>query len=585
MAVTGGLPKANQAFRKTNAGLTLGRALFDPSKQFGLQPTQIANLLRQAGIPVSPGTQVTADVAQIIMSGGVISNNISTGASVQAIMAPSINILNASLNLMEVTGLLDPKEPAIQGIQMATDLALVMATGGLNVLADISLVFDVVGAIFSAFSNPPDIRPQLSAYASNVANMKLSNWFNGRENQQQNALATQFQDYQHNKISCFTMILNVAKQSPDLFDSYFPQIGKFIPEVTVSHTESFTIYRSILPYYSLQYGNTALVQSQPGLWVPFVTQNATKEFQSINNSTTLIQNAILEAFVTGPLSIYNQLQAFSDSPYTYVPDGAQLTKYFYPSNINGVKQHTTPLPRIPFYKLAVVSMFPPYFSELVDGYNILPFLQNLGLTPADLDDSIMNYALNSSEIAPGQFVPPSAGVSINGINLYPPDEQAKVSLYNQTASQTKQLLAYDQSGNIYSLLNNKICQQIIAEWGMVPGFPFGKSSLDPFYSDKDPSIYRKINNFWGALSLIEDILKDPAFAPNADEISQRAEIAKILKMKTEVDALYRKLQFLSVGRKMNANARANVAGFFGKKPGTVKFQPVSAGKLGSISLN
>lgn len=586
MAITGGIQQANKDFRKTSAGVKLGRALFDPRTQAGLTSTQIVSLLRQAGIPIPVGGVVTSDIAQIIMAGGAVSNSISVGASIQSFISPSVNILNATMDILQTTGLLKLDGPAAVSVKLLTDEAMIVSSGGLNIYADIMYVFDFIMGIFSMFQSPPDMTAQVRAYAASRASQNLNNWFRTRENQQRNALAVQFQDYQNGKTSVFTMISNVAAQSPDLFDTYFPEIGAFIPTVTLTHSETFKIMtggeRSSL---STQYVNT---QGLIANGLILASDTETMNFSSILNTKDIVQNAILEAFVLGPLSIYDTLDQVIKIEQNQVKDASLQSPIFFPPQKfdNGVRWHPSPVRRIPFWKLAVLGMFPPYLDKLVDGFNILPVLQSLNLTPSDLDEGdVFNYELTRGDLSPNAYMAPHPGVAINGVDFDTPQVRAEKQLEADTSSHLQVLLNYDHQGQIYPLLKNPICKKIIAEWGMIPALPTAQVHLNPVYQRQDPVIYRTLSNFWNAVGLLDVILKDPSFIQDADKIKQQPDVAQVVTMKENIDAMHRKLQFLSVGRNMNALARTNVSSFFGQKPGTVKFQPMRPGQLASISVN
>lgn len=563
--------KVAQDFRQGSAVTGLAKKLFDPGEQLKLDPGLITQILTAAGLKTPTGVKITADAAQILLAGGSIISNAEKGADIGAYMKPGGMLMKGVTDILAVSGLLPKDSPAAVGMNLAGDVALVVASGGLNVLADIAFVLDVIGAFFSA---PPDRTKEYTAYAKSVADNNLSKWFVGRETKQFNQATLNFQAYQSGKLHAFELLGKIAEESPDLFQNYFPDMKYFIPPAIAKHCESFRFIKTDRQgFRSRDYD---------------ITQTSCMTYASLFQSKSLIQSGLFNKFVTEPAYPYELLSKLTRDQVKQwgFPEGAKL---------NGVLPHDRPVERIKVVDLAILSMFPPYFQFISDDFDIKPLLKSLYLTPADL-----GYTTVSDELSYGDFQV---------------DRQADWTTYSKV----------DQSGNIGALLNFPKAAKIVTEWGVIPHFPedqvgeffrqaYPVQSLKvPLNSDfipptdpgrvhvkatqepaanygpppvsaetlsihSDETGYRNIRNFWSCVQMARQVSQDPYF----QNFDVQARIGSFLSTADAIDEKFRALQYKSMSRKMNGLARQRIAKYYGTTPDKLRWKNTKPGELAAV---
>lgn len=570
--------KAASTFRGTAAGVKLGKSLFSPGGP-NLNPSQIASLLRAAGVDVPPSVQVTADVAQIVVSGGAFLSSVEAGAKISAIAAPAASVMGAALDLMEVTGLLDPRSPGAQIAKIGIDTALVVATGGLNVLADIALVVDLIGAIFT------DTRPQAMAQAKAAAYRDADQWWRKTISTEAQAAAASFTDYHSGKKSLFQYIGAIAESSPELFYNYFPKFSAFIPPVFVQKT--FTESR----------------EGKQGLFNSKQTYSVTLAYETILLNRAQLQDAFIQHFVDEPMRPYRGIQSVLNSP-------SMLRQFGYPAGCEKLGVRPTPsgpIPRLSLVDYCILSLLPPYFEEIRPDYDIRRSLLSASLTPADFGISVFEDQFAEHYRSDKGKLNPQPALTINGVDYFTPSQvKTRDEVYaNDLELQTYQDM--DLRGDIRGLLSKKAPSQMIAEMGVMPEPPPGtwgnlsavfnptlnapppppgqvRISAHPADVMVDFSTYvkwRNIRNLWSLIGLVDSFKKDPFFQATSVRISSVHGQSRMGDVPTveQLEARHRQLQWLAVARGMNDQARRNVASFFGAPVDKVRIVPGAPGQL------
>lgn len=531
--------KVSNKFRQSAAGVKLGRALFDPNLQLKLNPNQIANILRQIGIPIPQEVQVGLQTAQLIMSGGALVSSISTAQSILQISQASVSTLNAAMGVLQAAGLLDANSIFCRTVQTATDAAIVINSGGTNVLADISLVMDIVAAI--AFA--PDERPQVRQKLDQMNAQKATSWIKMRTQYQLDKAQSLIANYQDKKISMFEFIGEFAIQAGDAFPNYFPEYKAFIPPKILDVTFS--------SYGEANYGGFLFIGRQTDV----VQRDLTLHIQTTQGIThkDLVRGFVAK-FITDPFSPYFMLNAVRLSQNT-----------------------------IPFHVLACLSVLSDDFDYVPQNFNIIPTLQKLLLSPSDLQypgfiDAVTNDTVKDETYA-------QSGISINGVplNAKAAARNKKVELDNYSR---KLALKYDAEGDILSLTKIPLVGDILRKWGRLP-------DLNPVQISKLPTLYktiydaaskynvtgaganfdyRNIQNFFSAVSLMDLMRHDSWLNQNGDLADALYAVKGIIPLRDEMENFFRDMFFLSTARHLNIQARGNVASFFQTTPEKVEFK-------------
>lgn len=554
---------ANPAFRQTAAGVKLGRMVFDPS-QGSIDPTIISKLLNAAGLPVPQSVRIGQDTAQIIMAGGAIATALDTAQDIQSFMNPGLSVIKATEDILATLGLMDPNGPAAQIINTGVDITMVATSAGLNVLADIALALDVVKQVFNFF--PPDLTGQYQAYASSQASQILARQIQQREARAQNLIRSDFAEYHAGRIGIMDLIKNTAKDAPDLFSNYFPEVDLFIPPSAygvVNFSASFTAT-----------GTQKVGLFDLGIRQYSVTETVSKDLRSLTQLSAVPQ-AVYDRYVNAPLLPYKFIDQATDR--NKFPEDKR--KQFVP--------HPKPVRRMSVLNWVALSLFPPYATQITPDLDIRPLLASLMLTPSDFDDDMLAYEMENgwygSKQGSAARIDTTPAISINGVEKFSPAQSNYLQYASQYSNETKQIVSWDQRGDIYSLLKHKRSNIIIQEWGVLPDVP-SYAFNDPNAARQDFLLklmaqYRNLQNLFGALSMHDELMKTPGVNPMQSFEGGSAPLEFTL---SDLEAKHKKLQMKSVGRKMNQKARAQIASYFNLKPDKIKIIPGATGQLAKV---
>lgn len=528
------IKKVSNAFRTSAAGVKLGRVLFDPGLQGKISPAQIASLLRQAGIPIPSEVTVGLQAAQLIMSGGTLATQLSSGAlSAMQIGQVSANYISALIAFFKTTGLLEDSI-AVRTVQMGVDLALVCASEGANVYADIALAMDVMQAVLF----PPDERPQVTQALDRLNHQNAKAWILDRTKSQIAAAHQLIADYQDKKISMFEFVGEFAIQSGDAFPNYFPDYKVFIPPRVL--TKSF-----------VQEG-----EANHGGFL-FIGRETDVIRRVLNVDVTTTQGTSHRDVVRGFIS------KFITDPYA---------PYFILNRRQGID----------FASLACLSVLSDDFDYIPENFDIIPTLQKLLLMPSDL--SYSEFLFGEMGYVPQKFLPgklsesvsyASAGISLNGMPL-----DSKAALQNKKVQldnySRKLALKCEAEGDILRLTKIPLVRDILKKWGQLPSLTEAEYKALPnsyrVTEAGDKTDYRNIQNFFSAVSIM-DIMSGDVWLNKFGDLSDLLQGVKwILPMRDQMEAYFEKMFNLSTFRYMNIKSRDNVAKFYNTSVDKIEFK-------------
>lgn len=543
----------NQDFRKTTSGITLGKKLFTGQT---ITASQITSLLIQAGVPIPKEVIVTADVAQILLAGGAISTG---SASINSFLGKGTGmagVSSAALQLLNITGLVNPNSPTGQVLTIGTDVAMIVATSGLNVLADVKFILDMVNII-------GNWEGKAKADAQNALAQVIAN----RERPQQTAAAFSFKDYQQGKMSVFQLMGQIADEAPDFFLTYFPQLKGFVPTYDITFTAH---------------------TSDTSWWGDHNSFDASQTIVSIENAKNLIQTGIFNKYVGVPLSGFQNIFLASQNGSLQAGESRELLdpttfgnlrKFGFPKN--SIPYHPNPINRMSLNALAALSMMPPYIQKFPIGFDIGEYLQVLNLTPSDFNDDVISYAVRNPDFFPNGTPEVTPSYTYNGVDYYSPAQQNiinqnKINMQISTAEQ-KNFIQYDKAGWISSLRADNLGKQIVKEWGTLPVVTPNDVNQPNWYKQYglpySPYQGIDISQYWSALCMQDQILKDPYFTDFQRDMS-----FNFTQMANSITMLHSSLQFKSVCRSLNMKALENVAMFLNTAPTNLKLLKVGNGQ-------
>lgn len=545
------IQKVAKGFRASSQGLKLGRALFDPNVQFKLSPTQITNLLRDIGVDIPSEVGTTLAAGQMIMSGGAFVNSISQGKDILQITQLGLSSTNQALAVLGALGIIDNNTVFGRTVSLATNAAAVISSGGLNILADIAFICDLISNIVF----PIDERPQVSQMLKQMNYQAANQWWQDRQKPQSAARLKLIGDYQAGKISMFEFVGEFALQSPDTFSNYFPEYGIFLPPVAMK--ACWTARQDA------NYGGFLFI----GRKTEEVIEEFCLDYKTIFATKNLLNNVFLRKYVTDPLSPYIFLAGMTKSyveQFGFHPDGK-------------IKKHLDPIyPRIGANLLALLSVITKQFDYIPDDFDIVPVLRNIRMTPYQLNfPFLFRQSMTETDHYLKNDVLPRAAVTFNGVDLRIDRSQAsrknKIIRDRYTAEKIE---ALDKAGDIEGLLKIPEAKAIIQEWGVLPYLDPKIEELMPIYkvTDKTNIVnYRNIQNYFSACSIIKFMLKDSWLADQNFQ-NQVSQFNQYVTSAEDLEKWHTDLQFAITAKYLNVMARENVASFFKTTQTNVEFK-------------
>lgn len=542
--------KINSAFRTSAAGVKLGRMLFDPGLQGKINPAQIASLLRQAGVPIPQEVTVGLQAAQLIMSGGTLAAQLSSGAlSVMQIGQASANYISALIAFFKTVGLLEDSI-AVRTVQMGVDLILVAASEGANVYADIALAMDILqAAVF-----PPDERPMVTQALDRINQRDARNWIFDRTKTQIAAAHQLVADYQDKKISMFEFIGEFAIQAGDAFPNYFPEYKAFIPPKVLS--------KYFVQEGEANHGGFLFIGRQTDVIRRVLQVDVTTTSGTTHRD---VVKGFIAKFITDPFAPYFYLNHVFWNPETKQPGGKMLGK-------------------IDFASLACLSVLSDDFDVVPENFDIIPTLQKLLLMPNDLSYSRflfseMGYDDNKffadfiKSNLKENFSYAQSGISFNGIAMGS-KAAARNSQIDFDNYSRKLALKCEAEGDILTLSKIPLVRDILKKWGQLPTLTREEYlKLPNYYRVTEAGYnldYRNIQNFFSVVSLVQAMSEDNWLNKYGDfsELVPKG----IIPERDKMEAYFEKMFNLSTFRYINAKSRQNVADFYGTSVDKIEFK-------------
>lgn len=579
---------SNPAFRKTAAATKLGKALFSKNSQTKITPAQITNLLRLSGVNVPPSVVVTADVAQIIMAGGMIASNVNRAAAIRSYGAPTALAIQAALELLTVCGLADAESPMIQMLKYGAEVAAVVSSMGTNVVADLSLALDTyqqvskstrgkslgalefftVGIGLSAVDEAifgsgriKDLSKELQGEADLRARNKVLTAYQAAQQAQVSDAGAALLDYQAGRISIFSFMGHLAEQEPLVFYNYFPQLKVFLPphflQLSVTNRIQFDqtggIFNLASKHYDIRGGYTQTFET------------------SAQYSRDQIIQAIINYFLKDS-NIYNMISGLNG----FVPV----------MKLDNIRPET----RISMADIACLSMFPPYF-EKIDSLNLVPILSRLGLTPHDLGYEFVEDMKTNFHIFPEvkNVIAQTPALTWNGVNYFSDYQRGVQEVLKKKQLLIDQLVEWDMNGDIQNLGSNSTGLAMVKKWSDAWGQVSDELKKSIAELGETPNLAKmqlnleaakNIKNFFSFMS-IANLMKDDSYISSTvrskREINDR--ISYMTGSAQSLDDRMREIQTLSLGRLMNAKAIKNIFSFFDVP---VKMGPIREGQLAYV---
>ena len=501
------IQKISSDFRKTAAAAKIGRLLFDPSVQFKLSPTQIASLMKQLGFDFPKEIDVSLKAAQVIMSGGAIINNINAGKSFLEIGSNAASTVGQIYAIIQALGIIE-NEVLAKSISVGVNTAMVVSSGGTNVYADIALVADLISAALF----PPDDRPKAIAALDQANYIQLKSVLDKRNDIQKKNASNLIANFQDKKISMFEFVGEFALNAGDYFYNYFPEYKVFIPPSMLSvgtYAEQKASYGGFLFF---------------GRKSETIRRSVSVEWESVATNRFQVMQGFIKKFIEVPFAPYFLTANLPEATYKIKPH--QLAA------------------------LAVISDF----ENVGDGFDIVPHLNKLWLTPSDLGVPwLLEQKLKTDYIPAAQ-----AAISFNGVDAY-----AKPGSFqgnNLDLLSMQRAIEADKNGDISTLIKNKKVYDILKDWGTLPRV---SESLKSLAGNVD---YLNIMNFFSVLSIVDYMEKDSWLTEGREFMGGWNDAIRpvqwLFPARQAIEEYYNSLLMTSSIRFINLQARENVAKYY-----------------------
>lgn len=406
------------ALRASPTGVKLGRALFTQGGP-SLNPVQTTMLMRQAldalGYPLPKDVVIGLDTAQVIMAGGAFVSSLETAKDIKSVCIPGASALKASTFLLKDLGILD--DNTSQMLTLGADAALAIASGGLDVLADISVILDV-------FSDIANFQNKVQADA--IKNFNA--YYNSIINPEKAAASMAFTNYTKGSINIFECMGEVAQGAPNLFLNYFPALQNYIPSFMqkISRTTSETSW-----------------------WGETDTKTITTFIRSITDRKDIIEMGIIDKYLIEPMQV------------------------FYKENLGGFRQISVDAIAI----LALMSQNTRKPIHVVGpSWSAMPYMLKYKVTPFILGDEQVFEGLFTSR-APNKLNIPydndfiqvpklllQGGLTIDGVQQMTPQQQKDIATHDQLIEVEKRMMTLDQNGDLENLWQIPVARMMLKQW-------------------------------------------------------------------------------------------------------------------------
>ena len=239
-----------QNLKRTAFGVKFGRALFTGGNG-AMSVKFLREAFKELGLEIPEAVEITIDAAQVLVSGAAVVDAIETYETfddVRGIARASTNTFAATQRLAEHFGWLKKDSDEAQIMRTASNVAMIIASGGLDVKAWLSLAMD-----FTSWEAMNAGRAKQIAYEG------LMTAYRARVNPQAQAAASVLKQYQEKDISVFEFVGRMAEVAPDLWPQYFPQYASWAPVYQtglISRSETVTWYGSGNSYAATHFWNT-----------------------------------------------------------------------------------------------------------------------------------------------------------------------------------------------------------------------------------------------------------------------------------------------------------------------------------------
>ena len=517
--------------RKTALGVRFTKTIFtNPSSISAKQATQV---LKTLGYKIPEGVEVAVDAAQIITSGQAAIEGYqaaTTANEINASVNAGASATRALTSIAEDQNLIDSDSASL--IKISTSVAMIVASGGTDVKAWVSLCLDLasVGAGKQALANYEAI-------------MNAQEKYRGRITPQAKILGDTFKDFQEKKISIYGVIAKMAVETPDVW-----------PQVINPQSELAKVFPDLL---MIPVVNTSVSgKGDASLWGDYpwpakgryviqqFTASKSISFQTIGKNFTKEESA--ETFFELLIKPWVTCYAVANEEITAQGNMSM-------SNI-----------------AALSYMFNPS-GEISDRDNYVNMLIGSCLTPYDFGDPILENI--ADQFLDDYYKGKDITFKEQAVS-FKQSSQNKLFTQHQMdlEEMRRKLLRVQQNDDIVELAQYPYIYKKLQSYMDFQQVSFEKDpsmggKLTQKFSTQDVRAWRKLHNYIAVINMIDTFRRD-------SYLSQTRFAQNLLPFMPSVDHFQKtvdRINFLSTGRAINRLAKANIASFVGTTTDKLKW--------------
>ncbi len=548
-------------------------------------------ILEIAGIKPTKELTITLDVVQVILAGGAFVPGLGNSVSIFSSANPGTAAIGAVTQLLVDLDIV-PSEVS-DYVMLGVNVALVISSGGTNILAHIGLIISVINV---SQHIEGDIFGSEDA-AKTLALKAIRDWEMNQYGAQYKKASAALREYSQGKMTYFDLIGTIALDSPVRFKDFFPELAIYFPSWLS------TEYVAWGEHCGVGVGAAVGIALAPAAGIAAAAFGWGKSCKHVEERKKFIELLTTKQEVKKVL-----VDKFIVAPMTGFIAERWGTKH------------------ISLKAMSVLSMLASIGTEGAQGavgfdFDVIGFCRVLGLTPAKLGDhwlfeggfgqtQLMAFDPERSLPYPPMTLPPGGflggGVVINGKATLTEAEKAQ-NAYTESLIGLQQLMwVLDQRGDIESLLKipearaqleawskwmvypswdldqnwtdfSKFTTQeermkfepvnLILKTGRAPitSQPFFKPFATPLEIDNSPmreylrqNYLIDLSDYWKGLSVIDQMERSKLFADPLDQ-----KFLGLFDDMREIEAQFQEAYGFSVCKTMNLQARQNIQGYLG----------------------
>jgi len=529
------IKKFQQNLRQTTLGVTFIKKLYmNPSSMSG---AQILSTMKALGFQIDDNVQLTADVAQVICSGGAVYEAIQVGGSAKdayeyaKLGAASTRSIT---NIMQRSNWMDSDTASV--VNIGVDVGMIIASMGADWKAWTQLAMDVAA-----------IGPTKQAEADMKAIKDLKNKVTSRRTVQQGIFVNALTGIEKGERDIYGVFAEIAADAPDLW----PQLVRGDNDLSKKLLDNFPELL-LLPTAQgtvMGYGESKITGDWPwpasGSYI-IESWNSKKFYYFETLKTDFTRESATEMMYE--LFIKPWVRVYDLVDFEIVQKGNASIE-----------------------QIALLSLLISQDAEISDKTDYVKLLVDSALTPADLGSNIL-------EDLAWQYQQETFKGIDTGFKEVAVSTSSSILKANQAFS-ANQKMKLEISNRLRETANDNDISRLVAA---KPLYMKLQSWLDfqETTFEKDPSLgglfgpktqswnktevrsWRQMHNFLSTLSLVSNFKNDPYIAKS----KFAAKIAPYFDTIENFDRKFKDLYSTSVFRKVNRLALANIADMLGTTP-------------------